>query len=143
MSDSGLVDAAVMEVLANDAALMALCPGGVYWGVRGSPDATAFVIVDLLDHAETPDFGGTLYEQTFYLVRATMLADSRVPIRQAAARIHQLLHRADLDLADAGYAAMHCRRIKRVALKPEFDPANKQIWFYGGGQYELTLYPTS
>jgi len=143
MADTGLVDAALMELLANDAALGALCPGGVYWGIRPPPDEglTAFVIVMLFDHNEEPGLSGiTLYERTTYLVKAVIMAKSRTPTRQAAARIHELLQGVILDLTPAGYVAMDLHRVDRVAY-PELDPANKAVWHHGGGQYELMHYP--
>ena len=144
MADSGLVDAAVMEVLANDAALTALCPDGVYWGIRpgGSPAPGAFVIVALFDHREQPALaGGTLYERTNYLVKAVVFGTSKTPARQAAARIHELLHGAVLDLTPAGYTAMDMRRLDRVAYL-EIDQMNKAPWHHHGGQYEVMSYPT-
>lgn len=142
MADSGLVDAAVIEILANDATLAALCPDGVYWGLRPAqaPAPRSFVIVALFDHREEPGFGGTLYERTTYLVKAVVLATSKTPARQAAARIDALLIGAILDLAPAGYTAMDCRRVDRIAY-PELDLANKATWFHHGGQYELMSYP--
>jgi hypothetical protein len=142
MSDAGLVDAAVMEVLANDAALSALCPDGVYWGIRpaAAPAPHAFVIVALFDHREEPAFGGTLYEKTNYLVKAVIHSTSKTPARQAAARIHELLHGVILDLTAAGYIAMDVRRLDRVAY-PEIDLANKSTWHHHGGQYEVMSYP--
>lgn len=140
MADTGLVDAAVMEVLANDAALMALCPDGVYWGLRPE-GATAFVLVALFDHDEEPGLDSrTLYEQTTYLVKAVIMARTRTPTRQAAARIHELLHGVILDLSTAGSVAMALQRVDRVAY-PELDTANKAVWHHGGGQYELMHYP--
>jgi len=144
MADAGLVDAAVMEVLANDAALSTLCPDGVYWGIRpaASPAPGAFVIVALFDHREQPALDGdTLYERTNYLVKAVIFATSKTPARQAAARIHQLLHGAILDLTAAGYIAMDCRRLDRVAY-PEIDLVNKATWHHHGGQYEVMSYPS-
>jgi hypothetical protein len=144
MADSGLVDAAVMEVLANDSALAALCPDGVYWGIRpgGSPAPGAFVIVALFDHREQPALAGdTLYERTNYLVKAVVFGTSKTPARQAAARIHELLHGAVLDLAPAGYTAMDMRRLDRVAYL-EIDQMNKAPWHHHGGQYEVWSYPT-
>jgi len=144
MADSGLVDAAVMEVLANDSALAALCPDGVYWGIRpgGSPAPGAFVIVLLFDHREQPALAGdTLYERTNYLIKAVVFGTSKTPARQAAARIHELLHGAELDLTPAGYTAMDCRRLDRVAY-PEIDQMNKATWHHHGGQYEVWSYPT-
>jgi len=142
MADAGLVDAALMEVLANDATLTALCPDGVFWG-RAPAGATAFVIAALFDHTETPALAGdTLYERTVYLVKAVVLSASKTPSRTAAARIHALLHGAVLDLTAAGYVAMACRRVERVAY-PELDPVNSSTWHHGGGQYAVMAYPTT
>lgn len=144
MSDAGLVDAAVMELLANDAALAALCPDGVYWDVRppGLPAPTAFVIVSHFTHTETPGLAGsTLYERAVYWVVARILSTSTAEARQAAARIHELLHGTILDLTAAGYTAMHCARLDR-RHDTDVDPVNKVTWQYHGGQYELTSYPT-
>jgi hypothetical protein len=146
MADAGLVDAAVMARLANDATLAALCPDGVYWGAAPprQPPATAFVIVAQLHHAQRPALdSATLYEQTLYLVKAVMLTPSAAPPRQAAQRIDALLHNADLDLAPAGYAAIACRRIERVHTPPEIDPLDISArWQHVGGQYELWSYPS-
>jgi hypothetical protein len=140
MSDAGLVDAVVMEVLANDATLTALCPDGVFWG-RAPAGATRFVITALFDHTERPALArDTLYETTVYLVKAVILDSSKTPSRTAAARIHTLLHGVDLDLTAAGYVAMDCRRMERVAY-PEIDPANAATWHHSGGQYALVSYP--
>jgi len=140
VADAGLVDAAVMEVLANDATLTGLCPDGVFWG-RAPAGATAFVVAALFDHTDTPALAGiTLYETTVYLVKAVILASSKTPSRTAAARIHTLLHGAVLDLTAAGYVAMTCRRVERVAY-PEIDPVNASTWHHGGGQYEVMAHP--
>jgi len=140
MADTGLVDAAVMEVLANDAALRALCPEGVFWG-RAPQGATAFVIVALFDALDTPALAGdTLYERTVYLVKAVILDSSKTPSRTAAARVHVLLHGVVLDLTPAAYVALNCRRLERVAYV-EIDPVNSATWHHAGGQYELLSYP--
>jgi hypothetical protein len=142
MSDAGLVDAAVMEVLANDAALTALCPGGVFYGVAPQR-ATAWVRVTLFDSSAAPALAGdTLYEQFVYVITAVILDASKTPGRLAAARIHALLHGAVLDLSAAGYVAMTCRRERRVAY-PEIDPVNAATWRHTGGQYVVMTYPTS
>jgi hypothetical protein len=144
MPDAGLVDAAVMEVLANDAALAALCPDGVYWDIRppGLPAPTAFVIVSHFDHRAAPGLNDvTLYENAVYWVVARIMSTSKVAARQAAARIDELLHGTILDLTAAGYVAMHCARIDRRA-DTDVDLVNKVTWQYHGGQYELMSYPT-
>ena len=145
MADAGLVDAAVIEVLANDAALAALCPDGVYWDIRpgGSPAPGAFVIVSLFDYRRTPGLDAdTLYERMLYWVVARIMAPSKVAARHAGARIDALLHGAILDLSAAGYVAMDCARIDRRA-DTEVDPVNKATWHYHGGLYELMSYPTT
>jgi hypothetical protein len=144
MADAGLVDAAVVEVLANDAALMTLCPDGVYWDIRpgGSPAPGAFVIVSHFDYRREPGLGGTtLYEEMIYWVVARIAATSKVPARQAAARIDALLHGTLLDLSAAGYTAMDCARVERRAYT-DVDPVNKTTWHHHGGQYALMSYPT-
>lgn len=142
MADSGLVDSAVMSRLANDAALKALCPDGVFYGLP-PPACRAFVIVMLMDHEDRPGLGGvTLLERAVYLAKAVILSSSGTPAREAAARIHVLLDQAELDLAAAGYQPMACRRIERWRPAPEVDPVEKSArWQHVGGQYEVTCYP--
>lgn len=143
-ADAGLVDAAVIERLASDAVLSALCPDGVYWDLRpgGSPSPGRFVIVSLFDFRAVPGLSNrVLYERAVYWVVARMADTSRAPARQAAARINELLDRYLLDLTPAGYTAMHTERIDRRA-DTEADPLNKTLWHHHGGQYELTSYPT-
>jgi hypothetical protein len=145
MADAGLVDAAVVEVLANDAALAALCPHGVYWDLRPatSPPATAFVIVSHFDYRATPGLDDvTLYERMLYWVVARIAGTSKVQARQAAARIHALLQGTLLDLSAAGYTPMQCSRVDRRA-DSDRDPVDKSTWHYHGGLYELMSYPTT
>ena len=69
--------------------------------------ARAFVVASLLDGTETPALDRqTLYERTVYLVKAVVLTSGGTVTRDAAARIHELLQHAELDLTAAGYAAM-------------------------------------
>lgn len=144
MADAGLVDAAVVERLANDAELAALCPDGVYFDIRpgSDPSPGAFVIVSLFDYRSTLGLNGvTLYERMLYWVVARVADTSRAQARQAAARIDVLLHGVTLDLSAAGYTPMLCQRIDRRAYT-EVDPINKATWHHHGGQYEVTSYPT-
>jgi len=143
MSDIGLVDAALMEVLANDAALTALCPGGVYWDIRppGEPAPTAYIVVSHFDYSAEPGLGGTtLYETILYWVRATVLGSSRTTARLANARIYALLQGTLLDLTAAGYVAMSCTRVDHRPYV-EVDPVNKSLWQHHGSQYEVISYP--
>jgi hypothetical protein len=142
MADPSYVDTALMMVLANDAALMALCPHGVWWGAPPQ-GATKSVIVALLDHSDRPALDSkTLYERSVYLVKAVLLMVDGATPQGAAARIHELLHNAVLDLSGSGYEEMSLRRIERLRLPPEVDPLNKARWQHEGGQYELMAYPT-
>ena len=143
MADAGLVDSAVMSVLANDATLAGYCPNGVYYGVA-PPGSTAFVTVDLMDHVDRPGLDSvTLLERGLYMVKAVLLTASATPARLAAARIHELLDHVTLDLASAGYVPMVCRRIERYR-KVEVDPVDKSArWQHQGGTYEVSSYEGS
>lgn len=141
MPDVGLVDAVIVSILANDPELAALCPDGVWWGLRRPEEGTAFVIVTLFDSpAALPGLQDvTLYERSVYLVRATVLGTARANARQAAARIDALLDHRLPNLSAAGHVAMNCKRVDRVAFL-EDDPTNKAVWHHAGGQYELMHY---
>lgn len=143
MADAGLVDAAIVERLANDATLTALCPDGVYWDLQpaSSPAPSAFVIVSHFKYDMTLGLGMTLYVKMLYWVVARVHDSSKAQARQAAARIDALLHAADLDLATAGYTAMHCLRIDRRA-DGDRDQHDKSAWQYHGALYEVMCYPT-
>jgi len=145
MADVSLVDAAVIARLASDAALQALCPDGVWYSVAPQ-DSTAFVIVARMDHSIRPAQDATteytLYEQAIYLVKAVLRHTAATTAAQAAARIHALLHHAELDLTAAGYTAMLCHCIEPLRL-PEVDRITNTTWQHEGGQYELWSYPTS
>lgn len=142
MPDASLVDAAVVTVLANDATLHGLCPDGVFWDLA-NPGATRFVVVSLFDHQdETGLDDADLAERTVYLVKAVALIAGGTLVRDAAARIHELLHRAPaLDLSATGYELMAMRRVHRVRYT-ETDPVEKSSrWQHRGGQYELWTSP--
>ena len=142
MADRSLVDAALLERLANDAALRALCPDGAYWDLAPA-GARAFVLMALLDGSEVPALQReTGYERTIYLAKAVVLTSGGTVTRDAAARIHELLHQVDLDLAAAGYVALICKRIEPIRYT-EVDPAEPSArWQHRGGQYEVMAYPS-
>lgn len=141
MADASLVDSAVLNVLASDSALQALCPDGVYWDLAPA-GASAFVIVTLFDHDDTGGIhDADLYERTIYQVKAVIEATGGTVARDAAARIHTLLHRAALDLTDAGYTAMVCQRTRRLRYT-EQDPVEPAVrWQHRGGHYEVMADP--
>ena len=91
MSDTSMVDAAIIARLLNDATLQALMPDGVYWDVAAH-GKTRFVIVSQVIHEDVPQIASTAYERITYLVKAVELATAGANILAAANRIHQLLH---------------------------------------------------
>jgi hypothetical protein len=141
-ANRGLVDAVLVEVLNSDPVLTALCPDGAWWQL-GPAGLRAFVTVSIADGTETPALDrDTLYERTIYVVKAVVAGAGNTTSEDAAQRIHELLHHAELDLSPAGYTAMVCRRIEPVNYT-EIDPAEKSArWQHRGGQYELVSYPT-
>ena len=139
MTDTNVIDAAVLAVLQNDAQLKTYCPDGVFWGVAPA-NATRFVVVSQFDHVDTGGLNEEdLYETVTYLVKA-ILAGTSGPIKDAAARIHTLLHRADLNLAPT-YEIMASQRTRRIR-DTEIDPVDKSArWQHRGGLYEITASP--
>jgi hypothetical protein len=141
MADASLVDSAVIDVLASDATLIGLCPDGVYWDLAPA-GAQSFVIVSLADHDDTGGLDSRdLYERTVYQVKAVVESSGGTVARDAAARIQTLLNRATLDLTDAGYTPMACRRIRRIRFTESDPVAPATRWQHRGGQYELTASP--
>lgn len=141
MTDTNVIDAAVIAVLQNDAELKTYCPDGVFWGVAPA-NATRFIVVSQFDHQ---DIGGLndedSYELVLYLVKS-ILAGASGPSKDAAARIHAVLHRAALNLAPT-YELMAIRRTRRIR-DTEVDPVDKSArWQHRGGLYEITASPTN
>ena len=143
MADTVRVHDALVAYLAADAALLALCPDGVWWSVPPQ-GATAVVVVVLIDHRDQPGIDATtLYERSDYLVKAMHRLTGGAMSHGAAARIDELLHHAELDLSAAGYQAMVCRRIEHFAPPLTIDPANQARWRQEGGRYELLSHPAA
>jgi hypothetical protein len=134
------VDAAVIAVLAADAELLALVPDGVYLDVAPA-DKTRFVIVQAQTHEDIEAFGPTaLYEEFRYRITARVLESTGVDANAAAARIHALLHDADLE-GIAGYTHMQTLRVERIKAT-EVDAIDNDIrWQHAGGDYEITVSP--
>lgn len=136
MPDSSDIDAALVATLGADATLLGLMPNGVYWD-DAPPGSTRFVIVSLVDEADTPQFGGRSYEDALYLVKAVALSTANHNIKAAAARIDALLENATL--AVAGYASMALHRESRIRLT-EVDQVDPTVrWFHRGGHYRVTM----
>ena len=141
VADTSTVEAAVMAILAGDAALMALLPGGVYWDIAPA-GLTAFAIVSQIDHDDAMVMApAPVWERPLYLVKATTKGASRVAVTQAAARIYELLHAAPL--AAEGYTLMLMQRIKRVPNYVEVDELTDERWAHCGGHYEILVCQTT
>jgi hypothetical protein len=137
MPDSSGIDAALVVKLGSDAALLALCPNGVF--VDEAPaGSTRFVIVSLVDEVDEPVFGGRAIEDALFLVEARMLSTvSGANIRAAAARIDVLLE--DQPLVAAGYTYMTCHRESRIRMTEVDDEDQTIRWFRRGGNYRVQM----
>lgn len=137
--DASALDAAIVNVLAADPILAALMPDGVHWDIAPQ-GATAFVIVGMQDFSAELMFPGVDgLEKTAYLVKATARTTGGTMMRDAAARIHDLLHLQSLELEAAGYSLMLMKRIRRVRYT-EPDPTDQaERWQHRGGVYEVMV----
>lgn len=132
MADSSDIDSALVAMLAGDATLTALLPGGVYID-EAPPGSTRFVIVSLVDEADDAVFGQRAIEDALYLVKAVALSTAGADLKAAAARIDALLE--DGVLTVAGYTPMALFREARIRLT-EVDQLDPSIrWFHRGGHY--------
>jgi len=133
------VDAAVIALLAGDAALMALVPDGV-WRVVAPAGATRAITVQLQTHEDIEGFGAPLYEEFRYRIVAHLLTTSVADGDAAAARIHTLLQ--DTVLAPiVGYTHMATLRVE-VISEQDPDPIDNDLrWQLAGGDYEITVSP--
>jgi Protein of unknown function (DUF3168) len=141
VADVAAVEQALMAVLAGDAALAALLPGGV-WRDVGPTNMTRFVVVQFETHEDVERFGsGAQYEMFRYNVTARIMEKTGANADAAAARIHALLH--DQVLAPiTGYTHMMTLRVERVS-HPEIDDFDNEIrWWMAGGAYEIFVSPT-
>jgi len=133
------VDAALVAVLANDAALLALLPDGVYLD-NPPANATRFVIVQYQIHEDVEGFRAPLYESFLYGVTARVLETSVATANAAALRIHELLQDQILT-GIAGYTHMSTLRVGRVQTR-DIDPIDNDIrWQIAGGDYEIFVSP--
>jgi hypothetical protein len=135
------VDAALVAVLAADAALTALVPDGVYLDVApaAKPPKTRFVIVQLQTHTDTEGFRAPIYEECRYRITARILSPTAADADAAAYRIHTLLETTVL--AVAGYTHMATLRADRVRVL-DVDAIDPDIrWQVSGGDYEVFVSP--
>jgi hypothetical protein len=142
-ADSSDLDAAVVSLLSTDPTLAGLLADGVYFDVA-PPNAKQFAIVSVMTELDEEDFGGRVFEDVLYLVKAVEL--STVPtknIKAAAARIDALLNRAQFTAP--GFGEVTGAREQRLR-QTEVDDVDKSIrWLHRGGQYRLmaTLTPSA
>jgi hypothetical protein len=136
--DVRAIDSALLAVLTGDPILAALMPGGVHWDTA-TFGLTAFVSVSLQDFVSGDVFGaddgGT--ETIGYLIKAVHRSTAADPALDAAARIHDLLHRQALSLPGSGYELMVMQRSRRIRYS-EFDVSNAE-WQHVGGVYSVMV----
>jgi hypothetical protein len=142
MPDSNDLDAALVNYLAEDAALTALLPDGV-WIDEAPPGAKRFVLVSVYpqrdDDSAVFDGNGRGFELVRYVVSAvgvTTVIDGP-QIKDAAARIDALLHRHTLTVP--GYpAGATVARTQRQRPPVTVDDDDRSIrWYVRGAEYEL------
>lgn len=137
LPDVRAVDAAVLAILTGDPILAALMPGGVHWDI-GPPGLTQFLTITQSDfHADLLFPGADGTEHTDYLIKAITRGTNMDPVLDAAARIHDLLHRQPLPLTDTGYELMIMQRVRRVRFH-EYDATNSK-WNHIGGVYRVMV----
>jgi hypothetical protein len=139
VSDSSDLDNALVALLGADAALLALCPNGVYMD-EAPPGAKKFVIVSLVTGEDVPEFQRTAYEDALYLVKAVMLQGADADIKGAAKRIHEVLQ--DTNALEApGYGPATVFRESRVRITEVDDTAPQVRWLHRGGRYRVQATP--
>jgi hypothetical protein len=143
VAETGAVDAALLELLRADAALLAVCPDGVQYGIA-DPQCQRFVLVDRLDHAvDLRLFGGAAAESFVYLVKSVLPEPTSRNAREAARLIRARLDGSSA-LAPAGYALMAPIAEVASVRAVEVDEANMdrriQHW---GGQYAVIVQRTN
>jgi hypothetical protein len=137
MPDSADIDSALVVKLSADAALLALCPNGVYVD-EAPPGATRFVIVSLVDEADEATYvKGRTIEDALFQVEARMLSTAGGNIKAAAARIDVLLE--DQPLVVNGFTWMALHRESRIRLTEVDEIDNSIRWFRRGGNYRCQM----
>ena len=139
MPDSSAIDSALITKLSSDATLAALASNGVYFD-EAPPGSKSFVIVSLMENADTQHFGERSFEDALYLVKAVVLttvANANTVIRDAASRIDALLEQTTLNAT--GYTPMVCYREARIRITEvdEVDPVIR--WYHRGGHYRIVM----
>jgi hypothetical protein len=139
MPDTAAIDEAVVDLLQADAALAAVMPDGVYWGVAPA-HATRVVLVARVGQVDAPSFDGPAYEDVVFRVRAVALSTlpgANADARAAATRIDALLTSGAL--AAPGYTLMVAQRVAPIheTTADALDPAI--LWLERGGDYQVMM----
>jgi len=139
LPDSTAIDEALRQVLARDAALLALMPDGV-WFDAAKPGCKHYVLLTLVSEEDVATFPGRReYEDALYRIHAVALDTSADTAAAAANRIDALLE--NVALVVAGYSWMTTHREGRVRATPE-DPVDPSVhWQVIGGQYRVQMAP--
>lgn len=140
MADSEAIDEALSAKLQNDATLMAIATGGI-WFDEAKQNADRFLIISLLTEFDEPMFNARAFEDATYLVKYVEKGTSGLNTKAAAARIDALLEQGTMTVV--GYGLMAMRRVERVRYV-EVDDVDRSIrWQHRGGRYQVMVSPTS
>jgi hypothetical protein len=150
LPESSAIESAVIGLLAADAALTSLMPGGV-WYQLAPPNTQQFVIVSMADSADQQMFGGRAWESVLYLVKAVEFSSLTVPnknARAAAERIDALLDpqppAPPATLTITGYGTMLMQREGRRVRDVETDEKDATIqWAHRGAHYRVMVTATT
>ena len=136
LPDTSAIDNALIAKLGADAALLALCPNGVYWD-EAPAGMSRFVIVSLESAADVGVFGGRAIEQKVYAIRARMLSTAGGDIKAAAARIDALLEDSPLTVTGFTWMTTYREAPIRLTEVDEVDPVIR--WQHRGGTYRVEM----
>lgn len=144
--DGSEVDEALVALFAGDVVLRTLLPDGVFFDIAKG-DSERFVLISLTGHADDygfqPKTTANREEVGTYSVRAVSLdTSSAAQARQAAARIHELLHADPPLLAIEGYHCTEILRQGRIRFTT-YDATSDVRWQHRGGTYQITVQPTA
>jgi hypothetical protein len=140
-SDSSAVDEAIIQHLRADAELAGLLPDGVFWDVA-PPNATAFVVVSLVDAVDGATFdavaGGADEVLTYDVLAMVSDSSGEAVLRRAAARLREVLQGAVLPID-----GFDCLAVLRAGRRRHtvVDPINDVRWLQRGGRYQVTVQP--
>ena len=142
MAETGAVDAALLDLLRADTALLAICPDGIQYAIA-DPACQRFVLVDrLAADVDRRLFGGAAWEAFVYLVKAVLPEQTSRNAREAARLIRARLDGATM--TPDGYALLApIEEIEPIRLveKDTMNPERRvQHW---GGQYAVIVQRTN